>query len=97
MRSTALTAFFFALFALFSAVAYSSPVAPQGVMSKRQVCYNGNCRFEFNTTSSSGSTDDAASVIYDVITNLLGLLGNTPGAPQPAVSSSSPTTQPTGV
>ncbi|KAI0000924.1 hypothetical protein BJV77DRAFT_971634, partial [Russula vinacea] len=54
------------------------------------------------TTSSSGSTDDAAPVIYDAITNLLGLLSDTP-APQPMTvtapgleSSSAPTTQPTG-
>ncbi|KAF8480530.1 hypothetical protein DFH94DRAFT_481359 [Russula ochroleuca] len=97
MRSTALTALFFALFALFSTVAYATPVAPQGVISKRQFCTSagGGCRFESNTTS----TNDTASVIYDVITNLLGLLGNKPGAPQPAVtvseSSSFPMTQPT--
>ena len=40
-------------------------------------------------------------MIYDVITNLLGLLSNTPGAPQQTAvttseSSSAPTTQPTG-
>ncbi|KAI0000925.1 hypothetical protein BJV77DRAFT_1063502 [Russula vinacea] len=100
MRSTAFTAFFFVLFALFSTVAYAAPAAPQGEISKRG-CYNGLCRFETNSTSSPGSTNDAAPVIYDIITNLLGLLSNTPGASQPTAvtasgSSSAPTTQPTG-
>ncbi|KAF8472334.1 hypothetical protein DFH94DRAFT_766228 [Russula ochroleuca] len=100
MRSTALTALFFALFALFSTVAYAAPVAPQGVISKR--CSMFECRFESNTTSSPGSTNDAAPVIYDVITNLLGLLSNTPGAPQQTAvtasdSSSVLTAEPTGV
>ncbi|KAF8483769.1 hypothetical protein DFH94DRAFT_324318 [Russula ochroleuca] len=103
MRSTALTVLFFVLFVLFSTIAYAVPVAPQGAISKRQgQCNSMECRFESNTTSSPGSTNDAAPVIYDVITNLLGLLSNTPDAPQPVAvtaseSSSAPTTQPTGV
>ncbi|KAH9972927.1 hypothetical protein BJV77DRAFT_1039797 [Russula vinacea] len=99
MRSTNLTALFFALFALFSTIAYAAPAAPQGAISKR--CPMFECRFETPTTSTSGSTNDAAPVVYNVITNLLGLLSNTPGVPQPtAVTaselSSAPTTQPTG-
>ncbi|KAI0000920.1 hypothetical protein BJV77DRAFT_958622 [Russula vinacea] len=105
MRSTAFTAFsllsslcfpvgFFSevhidnLFnLLFAAVVYAAPAAPQGAISL--------------STSSSGLANDAAPVIHDVITNLLGLLNNTPGAPQPTAataseSSSAPTTQPTG-
>ncbi|KAF8483770.1 hypothetical protein DFH94DRAFT_724064, partial [Russula ochroleuca] len=71
MRSTALTALFFALFSLLS-----------------------------SGTSSPGSTNDAAPVIYDIIADLFGLLSNTPGAPQPTAvtaseSSSAPITQPT--
>ncbi|KAF8483315.1 hypothetical protein DFH94DRAFT_843022 [Russula ochroleuca] len=96
MRSTAFTALFFALFALFSTVAHAAPAAPQGAISKRQ-CSMGECKFESNSTS---STNDAAPVIYDVITNLLGLLSNSPGDPQPVAvttsESSAPTTQPTG-
>ncbi|KAI0000922.1 hypothetical protein BJV77DRAFT_971611 [Russula vinacea] len=101
MRSTALTtALFFAFFSLFSTIAYAAPAAPQGAISKRG-CDGYECRFESNSTSGPGSTNDAAPVIYDVITNLLGLLGNTPGAPQPTAAtasdvSSAPTTQPTG-
>ncbi|KAH9996497.1 hypothetical protein BJV77DRAFT_150425 [Russula vinacea] len=99
MRSTAL---FFALFALFSAVAYAAPAAPQRAMSKRQQCQMYNCKFETPTTSSSDSTNDSAPVIYNVTTNLLDLLSNTPGTPQPTAvtaseSSSEPTTQPTGI
>ncbi|KAI0000928.1 hypothetical protein BJV77DRAFT_971656 [Russula vinacea] len=99
MRSTAFTALIFALFALFSTVVYAAPAAPQGAISKRQ-CSMPDCRFETNSTSSPGSTNDAAPVIYDVITNLLGILSNTPGAPQPtgvtaSEASSAPTTQPT--
>ncbi|KAI0000930.1 hypothetical protein BJV77DRAFT_1146970 [Russula vinacea] len=104
MRSTALTAVFFALFALFSAVAHAAPAAPQGAVSKRQSqCVAVECRIETNSTSSPGSTTgDAAPVIYNAITNLLGLLSNTPGAPQPTAataseSSSALMTQPTGV
>ncbi|KAH9992902.1 hypothetical protein BJV77DRAFT_962100 [Russula vinacea] len=101
MRSTALTALFFALFALFSTVAYAAPASPQGAISKRQ-CGGYDCRFESNSTSSSGSTGDTAPVIYEVITNLLGLSSNTHGAPQPTAvtaseASSAPTTQPTGM
>ncbi|KAI0000929.1 hypothetical protein BJV77DRAFT_1146971 [Russula vinacea] len=98
MRSTALNTLFFALFALFSTVAYAAPAAPQGAISKRQ-CDMYECRYESNSTSSPGSTSDAATVIHDVITNLLDLLSDTPGAPQLTVtaseSSSTPTAQPT--
>ncbi|KAI0000932.1 hypothetical protein BJV77DRAFT_971679 [Russula vinacea] len=90
MRSIALTSLFLALFALFSTIAYAAPAA-QGAITKRQGnCSMGECRIESNSTSSPGSTNDAAPVIYDVVDNLLGLLSNTP---QPTA----PTTQPTGV
>ncbi|KAI0000934.1 hypothetical protein BJV77DRAFT_971689, partial [Russula vinacea] len=88
MRSTALTSLGLALFALFSAVAYAAPAAPQGAITKRQDGQCGGCRFESNSTSSPGSTNDAAPVIYEVVDDLLGLLSNTP---QPTA----PTTQPT--
>ncbi|KAH9992901.1 hypothetical protein BJV77DRAFT_408592 [Russula vinacea] len=88
MRSTALTALFFALLALLSAVAHAAPASPQGAISKR-ACLVFECRIETNSTSSPGSTNDAAPVIYNVITNLLGLLRNTPGAPQPTAATAS--------
>ncbi|KAI0000931.1 hypothetical protein BJV77DRAFT_958631 [Russula vinacea] len=100
MRSTALSSLFFASFSLFSTVAYAAPAAPQGAISKRQ-CEMSGCRFETPTTSSSGSTNDTAPVVYDVIINLLGLLSNTPDDPQlvtvtASESSSAVTTQPAG-
>ncbi|KAI0000919.1 hypothetical protein BJV77DRAFT_1095993 [Russula vinacea] len=73
----------------FAAVAYAAPADPQGAISKRQGCMGPLCRFAAPTTSSSDSNNDAAPVIYDVITKLLGLLSNTPGAPQPTAVTAS--------
>jgi hypothetical protein len=99
MRSSTLTALFFALFAILSTVAYAAPVTPQGAVNKRQ-CMPSECKDAFPAPSSSGPTVDPAAIL-DMITSLLGLLS--PAAAQPPAeafaltSTSIPTTQPTGI
>ncbi|KAI0000918.1 hypothetical protein BJV77DRAFT_971585, partial [Russula vinacea] len=66
MRSTALTAFFFALFLYFPvAVAYAAPAAPQGATSKRQ-CGMPECRIVVNYIT-PGPTSDAAPVTSQLV------------------------------
>ncbi|KAF8483758.1 hypothetical protein DFH94DRAFT_851640 [Russula ochroleuca] len=99
MRSTTLTALFFALFAILSTVAYAVPVAPQGAINKRQ-CMPSECKDAVPAPPSSGSSVGPAAIL-DMITSLISLLS--PAAAQPpaeafaSTSTSVPTTQPTGV
>ncbi|KAF8498259.1 hypothetical protein F5888DRAFT_1694079 [Russula emetica] len=79
MRCTALTALFFALFALFSsAMAYAAPVAPQGAIVKR--CSMAECRDATGPPPGSGSTDPSTT-ISNIITQLLALMGNNNDSP----------------
>jgi len=104
MRCFALTAVFFALFALFSTLAYAAPVPPQGAMLERRQCTFGVCRdaaVPASGAATSGS-GDRFKVVLAVIEQLIGLIGNGSGkAPQPTVvtasqSSTAPPSNPTG-
>jgi len=101
MRCAALTALFFALFALFSTMAYAAPV-PQGAILNRQAC-SMDCRDATGPPAGSGPTD-SSTVIANVIAQLLTLMGNnnTPTNDSTAVvtassSSAAPASDPTGV
>jgi len=105
MRCTALTALFFAFIALFSTMAYAAPVAPQGVIVKRQTCSMSECRDATSTPAAASSSDDRFTVISNIITNLLALMGpnNTPSNDASTTtvvtassSSAAPASDPTG-
>ncbi|KAF8498263.1 hypothetical protein F5888DRAFT_1906520 [Russula emetica] len=102
MRCTALTVLFFALFALFSTMAYAAPVAPQGAILHRQQCGMYSCKDVTGPPAGSGSTD-SSTVIGNIIAQLLALMGNnnTPtDDPTTVVTASSsspaPASDPTG-
>jgi len=107
MRCTALTVLFFAFIALFSTMAYAAPVAPQGVIVKRQTCSMSECRGATSTPAAASSSDDRITLISSVITQLLALMGTSNNAPSNDVStptvvtasssSAAPASDPTGV
>ncbi|KAF8504722.1 hypothetical protein F5888DRAFT_1631087 [Russula emetica] len=106
MRCTALTVLFFAFIALFSTMAYAAPVAPQGVIVKRQTCSMSECRGATSTPAAASSSDDRITLISSVITQLLALMGTSNNAPSNDVStptvvtasssSAAPASDPTG-
>ncbi|KAH9953836.1 hypothetical protein BC827DRAFT_1159046 [Russula dissimulans] len=99
MRTSALTVLFLAFFALFAPVAYAAPVPPESVASKRQECYNGDCRFSTvtnpsNSSSSSSSPPDGTQIISNIVIALLQLMpyiNTQPGSAAPASDYSSST------
>jgi len=109
MRSTSLTILFFALFALFSTLAYAAPVDPRGAISKRQQCGMYSCKDAVDppTTTSSDSTDvytamgKILAAFYNNLISLSSTSNSSDSAPVAVYvvpgTPSVPATQPTGL